>query len=365
MRLAFAIVSLFPGGGLQRDCLALAGMMRARGHEVTIFASRINGTIETQATLKLLANRAWTNHGRNRRFSRNLGFAVRGRFDLVVGFDKLAGLDVLYCADPAIAGRRSRLVTSIAPRYRALRALERACFARGEHTRLLLLSARQLSDYRAAWHTERSRLTLLPPNIDRHRRQPQLRSDGTREELRASLGIAPATALWLAVGVQPRTKGFDRVVTALRQFPAAHLIVAGLGEHDEAAQPLRKLAQRAGCAARLHLLGLREDIPALMAAADLLVHPARYETTGTAILEAVVNGLPVITTEACGFAGHVKAADAGIVLPEPFKPQRLAAALKQSNAEALARWSVNGARYGENPELYRGLERAADIILGQ
>ena len=63
-----------------------------------------------------------------------------------------------------------------------------------------------------------------------------------------------------------------------------------------------------GLADRISFLGHREDIPELMAAADLLVHPARHDTTGTVILEAVVNGLPVITTSTCGYAHHVEAA---------------------------------------------------------
>ena len=101
-----------------------------------------------------------------------------------------------------------------------------------------------------------------------------------------------------------------------------------------------------------------------MAAADLLVHPARADTTGTVILEALVNGLPVATTAVCGYAGHVREADAGAVVPEPFTPQSLVAALREaSDPTRASAWSANAMRYGERPELYSGLEVAADIIL--
>ena|ERR1700674_3686945 len=43
MNFAFAIVSLFPGGGLQRDCVDIARRVRELGHEVTIFTSRTSG----------------------------------------------------------------------------------------------------------------------------------------------------------------------------------------------------------------------------------------------------------------------------------------------------------------------------------
>ena len=100
-----------------------------------------------------------------------------------------------------------------------------------------------------------------------------------------------------------------------------------------------------------------------MAAADLFVHPARYDTTGTVILEALVNGLPVVTTEVCGYATHVTAADAGLVIPEPFRQSALIGAVAEAqSADRRARWSRNGVAYGERIDLYSGLDRAADII---
>ena len=78
MRIAFAIVSLFPGGGLQRDCMALARAAQRRGHQVTIFASRVVGELPGDIIVEPLPNTALTNHGRNRRFAADLAVAVRG-----------------------------------------------------------------------------------------------------------------------------------------------------------------------------------------------------------------------------------------------------------------------------------------------
>jgi UDP-glucose:(heptosyl)LPS alpha-1,3-glucosyltransferase len=116
---------------------------------------------------------------------------------------------------------------------------------------------------------------------------------------------------------------------------------------------------------RVRLLGVREDIPELMAAADLLVHPARTETTGTVILEALVNGLPVVVSGICGYAEHVVRANAGKVLAEPFTQTSLIAALRDAQAtKQRAQWSESAMRYGETADLYRGLIRAASIVAG-
>jgi UDP-glucose:(heptosyl)LPS alpha-1,3-glucosyltransferase len=119
-----------------------------------------------------------------------------------------------------------------------------------------------------------------------------------------------------------------------------------------------------GLAARVSFLGHREDIPDLMAAADLLVHPARHDTTGTVILEAVVNGLPVVTTAACGYARHVAEAGAGVVIAEPFRMKALTAALRMAEDAALrSRWSAAAEQYSVQPSLYEGRTRAAEIIM--
>jgi UDP-glucose:(heptosyl)LPS alpha-1,3-glucosyltransferase len=364
MRLAFAIVSFFPWGGLQRDCLRLARGAKAVGHEVTILASRTDGELPPDIEVKVLPVRALTNHGRNRRFARVLAGEVAQNFDRVVGFNKMPGLDVLYCGDVCFADRKRGLWSKLNPRVGGMLALEAACFGPQSQTRVLALTEAQIAAYRRAWGTPAERFVLLPAPIDAARRRPELRTDGTRERVRAELGLAGTTAALLSIGTAARTKGFDRVIAALPELPNATAVICGLPPKSRDAKALLDQARGAGVAGRVRLLGPRPDVPELMAAADVYVHPARTETGGIAILEALVNGVPVITTEVCGFSTHVKSADAGMVIPEPFAVSVLAYALRcatePSRKEA---WSANAARYGKNPELYSGIDRALQAIL--
>lgn len=365
MNLAFAIVSLFPHGGLQRDCMAIARMLDAQGHRVTIFTSRVTGDVGGDIRVEVLPVRAWTNHGRNAGFSKEIALRGGGKFDRIVGFDKLEGLDILYCADPPAAVRYQTGLSRFLPRSRKLRALERACFSREATTRLLLLSQPQIDAYRGAWGTQAERISLLPPTINAARRKPQLRVDGTRKWLREEMAVGANSLVWLAVGSQLRVKGIDRTLEALEQLSDARLVVAGIASSSKAGRKLLRVAGKLGVRDRVRLIGVREDIPELMAAADLLVHPARTETTGTVILEALVNGLPVVASAACGYAAHVARANAGFVLPEPFSQAAFVARLREAqDARLREQWSANGVRYGETFDLYRGLSRAASIIAG-
>lgn len=363
MRIAFGIVSLFPGGGLQRDCLAIAELVRNRGQVVDIYACRSQDLGDTPITL--LPNDCYANHAIQYAFAREFLAAAAGKYDLVVGFDKLLDLDVLYCADPSVRYRARRQPYLYAlSRYRTYAALERSSFGPGSRTRILVLGREQRHEYLAAWDTDPERVQLLPPTVTAARHRPEYRSQDARRKMRAALGCGEPDWVLMSVCVQPRTKGLDRVIRALPQVSGARLLVAGLSEDDLHAASALRLARRMGVSERIHWLGHREDIPQIMAAADLLVHPARYDTTGTVILEAIVNGLPVISSAACGYAEHVDLAGAGIVLEEPFDPRKLVAALAAARDPARhAAWTAAAAAYGESTWLYEGHTRAADTIV--
>src|SRR5579864_7573373 len=321
MDFAFAIVSLFPGGGLQRDCVDIARRVRNLGHNVAIFTSRTSGEeFADDLQIHVLGIRSQSNHGRQRAFSDEFVKSTSSRFDFRVGFDKLSGLDVLYCSDRSMRARAtSSPLLRLLPRYSTFIELERECFERCRATRILLLSQAQRTEYWNSWTTEPDRLILLPPVLASARHRPENRTNGRREQYRSRLGLSSDAWVWVTVAVQPRTKGIDRSIRALRHFGDAHLLLVGLDEMDPKSANIRHLSRLLGVANRIKWLGHREDVSELMAAADLLVHPARYDTTGTVILEAISNGLPVITTSACGYAQHVSSADAGIVLPDPFR----------------------------------------------
>lgn len=365
MRIALGIVSLFAGGGLQRDCIEIARLLRTLGHEVAIYTCRIrDGILLDDVPIVALPNGALTNHRRQYRFAVDFLTMTSGRSELAVGFDKLLGLDLLYCADPSMKYRvLKQPYLGLLPRYRTFCKMERDSFLPRQKTKIILLSHSQFSEYRSAWSTERERLTFIAPTLAPARRQPQFRASGIRQDIRAQLNLRENDWTWISIAVQPVTKGIDRTIEALTRFSDARLLIVGLNETDDTSAKLVKRTRNLGLAPRIQWLGHREDIPHLMAAADLLVHPARYDTTGTVILEAIVNGLPVVTSAACGYARHVDAAYAGLVVKEPFDFQLFVAALDEArDPDRRAAWSAAGAEYGKNPSLYQGRMQAAQII---
>jgi UDP-glucose:(heptosyl)LPS alpha-1,3-glucosyltransferase len=360
-RIALVILRLAPAGGLEQHCLRLAAIL-ARGAEVTLVTTRPPPAPPDGVTIETLAARGRSNHGRLAAFAADAARAVAGRFDRTVAFHAIPGFDIVFCADPS-RGRPAGLRRWL-PRYRTYAALERAALAADGAELILTLSSAQRDAFLANHPAAPERLALLPPTVDRLRARPAPTPEA-RTDARGRLSLGGEGPVWLWIGLQPKTKGLDRALAALAAAPDARLIVSGLDPKTRAGAAMTRLATRLGVGSRVRWLGFASEaaLADAMAAADLLLHPSRADVTGTVILEAMAGGLPVITTEVCGYAEHVAAAGAGVVLAEPFEPAALGRALAAATPPTLAAWSENAAAYAGRDALYSGLDRAADLIL--
>jgi glycosyltransferase involved in cell wall biosynthesis len=90
---------------------------------------------------------------------------------------------------------------------------------------------------------------------------------------------------------------FDQLPVVFSEFTEHDLVLVGDGPLRES---LRHRAQRLGIASRVHFAGWRRDVPAVMAAADVVVLPSRWEGMPNVVLEAMAAGKVVIATQAEG-----------------------------------------------------------------
>jgi glycosyltransferase involved in cell wall biosynthesis len=170
------------------------------------------------------------------------------------------------------------------------------------------------------------RVIVVPNAVPAHR--PGV----DREAVRRQLGLASDEFLLLAAGRVEPQKGARDLVEALarldRDGVEARALLAGEIDPREADR-IRRLAERRRVGWRLKLLGRRDDLPELMAAADLLVHPSWYEAAPRVVLEAMAAGLPVIATSVGGVPEILDGC--GVLVPErdPDALARAIAALRQ------------------------------------
>lgn len=367
MNLAFCLFHYFPYGGLQRDFLRIARACKSRGHEVHVYTMSWEGNLEADLHVHIIPVQGHQNHVRNYLFAENVKTELaKHKYDLVVGFNKMPYLDVYYAADVCFQSRarqRHGLLYRLLPRYKQLVALEQAIFAPGQTTEIMLIAERQQKEFIQHYQTEEHRFHLLPPGIDRDRIAPS-NAHQIRDAVRSQHHVKHDDILLLLVGSGFKTKGLDRAIRGLAALPASireitHLFVIG----DDKSQPFKRLAEKLKVSEQVQFLGGRSDVPHFLLAADLLVHPAYHENTGTVLLEAVVSGLPVLTVDICGYAHYIQEAHAGVVLPSPFKQAAFNSMLqKMLLSPEVHEWKQNGLAFAKHADIYGLPDKTADLI---
>lgn len=351
MKFAFTIFKYFPYGGVQRDMLRIASDCAKLGHSVTIYTGEWRGDMpEGNVQVHILPSNGWLNHQRHQSLIANMQAALQlAPVDFVVGFNRMAGLDAYYAADPCFIARAYQQKSwfyRLGARFRFFRDCEGAVFSKQSDCQILLLTARDKAEFQHWYQTPDSRLHVLSPNIPAGNFKNKDRASARTYVLK-QFGLPQHAQVVLTVGSAYLRKGVDRVVKAIAALPDAvrrNTWLIAVGEY-ESSSTFTKDARNLGIAERCIQAGGRADVADLMLGANLLAHPARSELAGIVIIEAMTAGLPVLLTDVCGYASHVTSAGAGIVLKSPFNQtqcnERLQAMLLAENSS----WTEAGLRY--------------------
>lgn len=153
------------------------------------------------------------------------------------------------------------------------------------------------------------------------------RSAERRAATRRRLGISDDVPLVLAVGRQEPQKGFDVLLDAVpavrSQLPELRVLVAGREGRSTAA--LAEQIRGAGLDATVTFLGMRDDVPDLMCAADVLAFPSRWEGAAGTLIEAMALECPIVTSRLPTLLETVDESTAELV--SPGDPEDLARGL--------------------------------------
>jgi glycosyltransferase involved in cell wall biosynthesis len=300
-----------PIGGMDTANHALASYLaRQEGADVHLVAHHVSADLSAHGSVRvhhvprpfglntlgepLLANVAAR---RARRIRRQGGLVVANGGNVDAG--DVSWVHYVHAAyEPSAHGTLYSAV--VAARHRRYVAAERRALTRA---RLIICnSTRTMSDvvHGAGVHPNRVRRVYY--GIDRTRFQVRPDPAVAKREL----GFDPSTPVVLFVGaLGDRRKGFDTLFAAWSDICRnpewdAKLLVVGSGAELRAWRAL--VAEHRELDGRIAFMGYRTDVPALIAAADLVVHPARYEAYGLAVHEALCCGVPAIVSASAGIA---------------------------------------------------------------
>ncbi len=368
--IAFCLFKYFPYGGLQRDFLRIALETQTRGFNIKIYTLEWEGDIPAGFEVIVVPVSAVTNHSRYRKYHAWVCSDLeKCAVERLVGFNKMPGLDVYYAADSCYedkAQHQRSWAYRRTPRYELFSEFEESVFSRDSKTEVLMISSVQVPLFQRYYGTRNERIHLLSPGIARDRIAPANRVD-IREDFRREMDLDDDEILLLMIGSGFITKGLDRILIAMSALPQAILDrtrLIAIGQDNPGA--FSRMALKLGLAGQVTILKGRDDVPRFLMGADLLVHPAYVENTGTVLLEAIVAGLPVIATDICGYAPYIEQADAGRLIPSPFQQETFNAMLESMMTKLeYSDWSANGIAFAAVADIYDMPKLAADYICSE
>ena len=150
------------------------------------------------------------------------------------------------------------------------------------------------------------------------------RVSATPTDLRRELGISSTTPLIVTAAVFRPQKALDVLLEAhalvLADIPEAHLAIAGDGELR---RELERKAADLGLGDKVHFLGVRQDVDAILQAADVAALSSDFEGTPLFMFECMANRTPLISTAVGGLSSVIDSGRSGLLVP-PRDPRALA-----------------------------------------
>ena len=319
-------------GGAEKSTLQFLHHLMGSGVELHVF-TRSRPSPTPGMAVHTISGAAMSRTRRSMTFARRVERLLRSEtFDIAHAISPCRGIDIYQPRGGTVAESVQRnLALHRAPtmrlakrhanlfnfKQRYMLALERRLFESPDGPVIVAISdyvVRQLQNHFGV-PKERIRKIYNGVNVDASTTEERIRD---RIRIRRMFSIADEDLLVILVAHNFRLKGVQRWMEALSVLNGAgatgiRSIVIGKGESDH----WHRTAARLGIADRLTFAGPSDRVRAFHHAADVLVHPTYYDPCSRVVLEAMVAGLPVVTTRWDGAAEMVVDGENGYVLDDP------------------------------------------------
>ncbi|MCC7257037.1 MAG: glycosyltransferase family 4 protein [Gammaproteobacteria bacterium] len=325
-RIVISTRSVRTHAGSSRIVLALVRGLATAGHEVEVIADRLDAPVVRAAGGQVYypLGSAVLQRFARRLLSRERLRALRGRAvvrrqaDLVIGEGDLERQDVVLLHNVVAREVEALGDLATAEQRAAARAQERVLAASAWR---LLVTNSELTrgECLHRFGCAPDRVAVVHPGCDPRQFNGAARAR-LRDAARIELGVAPGEMLVAFVcSGHFRLRGIDILAGSLDRLPPAvrrGLRVLGVG-HEDNTRLLGSALARHGLATGYIERPRSEAVERYYCAADLLFHPALFETFGLVCLEAAACGCPVLTSRAVGAAELFTGSGAQAVVLEP------------------------------------------------
>jgi glycosyltransferase involved in cell wall biosynthesis len=316
-RLLLVVPGLYPAGA-EHQLIHLGAGLAARGYEVTLVST---GGITADVGPLLAAGVRVIGLGARRRIAKPLMFVRLVRLARRASLVHCTMWDAtLWGRLAAILARRPAVVTEHTPgRDVQLSATSGAPRARwialhnrvlDRFTRATVVVARWQIGLLAGEGVRREAIVHIPNGVP----VAELIAAASAGAGRAGLGLSDDAPVIIHVARLVPSKNqrltLDTAAWLAGELPGVHVLIVGSGSDRE---DLERHARDLGVAATF--LGLRDDVPALMALSDLVVLPSLNEAMPMTLIEAMAVGAPIVASAVGDVGDMLGSTGAGIAVP--------------------------------------------------
>ena len=265
-------------------------------------------------------------------------FVLRNKVDVIhahmPGLHRLACLVGLVTGRPVIRSMRSN------PARGAGKLNLMSRFWTRLTSMYVAIATDQVALIQSACRAPDQKITYIPNGIDISEIQ---RPDTDRAAKRKEFNVGDMDILLLTAGRLVSVKDFPTMIRAValarKQCPQLRLLIAGEGDGQK---ELAVLIDELGVGDAVELLGMRSDIPELLAACDVFVASSLSEGCPRAIMEAMAAGKPVIGTNVPGIRFAVEHGKTGLLAPAR-SPEAMATAIVKMSEDVQLRMTFGSA----------------------
>ena len=313
MKIAVLVKSFILSGGAERYAVEVTRRLKARGHEIHIYARFVDeSALEGMQHIKVPNKHTYSSVANSLSFAREAAQLLAGKkYDIIHSHERGYRQDVLTVHTFSYKSGlyRYSFIRRMDQTYLSLRSPLYLWLEKRQMTspRLVAVSSLISEDIKK-YYQRTEGVRVIPPGVDLNWFHPD-RIAEHRAANKVQSGAAVSDLTVLFVGSEFRRKGLDQLIPAIGD--KMRLLIVGRGEYLEHYQ---KLAANCGVSERVQFVGhVDGDIRQYYSLADVVVLPSLREAFGMSILEAMACGLPVVVSPAAGVACLIEEGKSGFV----------------------------------------------------
>src|SRR3972149_3410233 len=322
-------------GGVESYVFNLSRQLLMHGHEVHIFAHRFRQDEDRRLIFHHVPAiplwsplKYWTFAVNAPKIVRKTGI----QFDIVHGFTQTLFQDIYRVGGgchwdymmhtyPLMHTAFGRIVMCLNPRHSSLLLLEKIILKQKRYRQITCISEQCKREIMHHYKLPANDIGVIYNGVDTDAFTPRMRLQ-YKDIVRAKYRIASDEVLLLFVGSGFKRKGLKYAIDALPLIDRdkkVKLLVVGRGRMRK----YLKLAEEKGIADRVIFGGVCKHIQEIYAAGDIFVFPSEYDAFGTACLEAMASGLPVVVSKTSGVSEIIMQGKEGFVINHPINAKEM------------------------------------------